>query len=113
MTDNKQNQPNASKNGPLVTPAPSNDKNKSTDANKMNKLDTNTTKTSEQKDDALRAEIKKSWGKLSDADIGLYEKESDKFFSAIKEQYGTSKEEAQKKFEQIKTDCGCGSKKVA
>lgn len=61
----------------------------------------------------LQAEIKKNWSKLSDADIKLYDKQPDQFFAKVKELYGTSKEDAQKRLTEIKATCGCGSSKAA
>lgn len=57
----------------------------------------------------LTAEIKKTWSKLSDADIALYTGKRDQFFAKVKELYQLSKEDAEKKMKEIEASCGCGS----
>lgn len=44
----------------------------------------------------LSAEIKKSWSKLSDEDIKLFDKQPDYFYAKVKEKQGVNRDEAQK-----------------
>lgn len=58
--------------------------------------------------------IKETWNKLSDDNIKLYEGQRDQFFAKLKELHNVSKEDAQKKLEQLEKDCGCsGMSKAA
>ena len=59
--------------------------------------------------DQLNTKIKQVWGRLSDADIALAKGQKDQFFSKLKEVYGLSKEDAQKRLGEIEKSCGCGS----
>lgn len=70
--------------------------------------------TAEAKAAKIGAEIKKSWDKLSDDDVKLFPASADKFFAALKEKQGVSKEDGQKRLDEIKSSCGsCSSDKAA
>lgn len=59
-------------------------------------------------------EVKKAWNKLSDDEIRLYETDKDAFFAKLKEKHSVSKEDAQKRIAEIKTECGnCSTEKAA
>lgn len=62
--------------------------------------------TAEAKAEKIGAEIKKSWSKLSDDDVKLFPAQADKFFAALKDKQGVSKEDGQKRLDEIKTACG-------
>ena len=57
----------------------------------------------------LHAKIKETWNKLGDNDIKLYDENRDQFFSKLKEKQNVSREDAQKKIQEIEKACGCGS----
>ena len=59
------------------------------------------------------AEIKKTWNKLSDDEIKMYETQPEKFFEKVKVKQGINRDEAAKQLKTIKTSCGCGSEKAA
>lgn len=61
----------------------------------------------------MNVEIKKVWNKLTDEDIKLYDRQPDQFFSKLKEKHSVSKEDGQKRLQDIKTSCGCSSTKAA
>lgn len=65
------------------------------------------TKTNTEK---LDAEIKRTWSKLTDEEIGFSEKDEDGFHSALKQKYGLSKEDAEKRMKEIRSSCGCASR---
>ena len=50
----------------------------------------------EGKFERLKAQIKQTWGKLTDDEIMLYTGKKEEFLGAIKEKYGIAKEEAEK-----------------
>jgi uncharacterized protein YjbJ (UPF0337 family) len=78
------------------------------------KQDNATPMTPEAKAEKISAEIKKSWNKLSDDDAKLFPAQADKFFAALKEKQGVSKEDGQKRLDEIKASCGsCSSEKAA
>lgn len=78
------------------------------------KQDNAATMTPEAKAEKMSAEIKKSWNKLSDDDAKLFPAQADKFFAALKEKQGVSKEDGQKRLDEIKASCGnCSSEKAA
>jgi uncharacterized protein YjbJ (UPF0337 family) len=68
---------------------------------------------SQEKTNALHAEIKKHWNKLTDDEIKMHSKQPDQFFGKVKEKHGVSKDEAQKQLATLKSSCGCGSEKAA
>ena len=49
----------------------------------------------EGKFEQLKGEIKKTWGKLTDDDIALYNGQREQFLGKVKEKYGIAKEEAE------------------
>ncbi len=57
----------------------------------------------------LRRKIKETWSGLSESDINLYEGKREEFFAKLKEKGNLSREDAQKKMEQLERDCGCSS----
>lgn len=57
------------------------------------------TNQAEGKFEQIKGEIKKAWGRLTDNDIMLYNGQQDKFFGKIKELYGTSQKDAEKRIE--------------
>ena len=57
----------------------------------------------------IAAEIKKTWPKLTDAEIGMYDKQPDAFFDALKTKHSVMKEDAVKKMKDLKTNCGCSN----
>lgn len=66
-----------------------------------------------EKSGTMKTEIKKAWNKLSDEDVALYENQPDQFFARVKEKHGFSREQTEKRLENIKQTCGsnCGSDK--
>jgi len=61
----------------------------------------------------LHAEIKKTWSKLSDEEIKLYESRPDQFFAKLKEKQNVSREDGVKKIQELEKACGCGTAKAA
>jgi hypothetical protein len=57
----------------------------------------------------MSAEIKKTWNKLTDAEIVMYDKQPDAFFDALKTKHSVAKEDAMKKLKELKTNCGCNN----
>jgi uncharacterized protein YjbJ (UPF0337 family) len=55
------------------------------------------------------AKIKETYSKLNDDDIKLYDGKRDQFFAKLKEKHNVSKEEGEKKLQEIEQSCGCGS----
>lgn len=45
--------------------------------------------------------LKKTWGKLTDNDLMLYEGQRDKFYGKVKELHGDSQEAAEKKISEL------------
>lgn len=56
--------------------------------------------------DQLKGEFKKSWGKLTDDELMLYNGQQDKFYGKLKEKYGIAKEEAEKNIKEYKKNIG-------
>lgn len=46
---------------------------------------------------SIKGKIKETWGKLSDNDILLYKGQYEQFLAKLKDHYGLSKEDAEKK----------------
>lgn len=68
----------------------------------------------EGKSEQLKAEFKKTWARLTDDDILLYEANQDKFFGVLKEKYGIAKEEAEKTIKEHEKACGmCSTDQAA
>jgi uncharacterized protein YjbJ (UPF0337 family) len=55
----------------------------------------------------FHAKIKETYSKLSDDDIKLYDGKRDQFFAKLKEKQNVSKEDGEKRMQQIEKDCGC------
>ena len=53
----------------------------------------------------LKGEIKKTWGKLTDNDVMLFNGQKDKFFGKLKEMHGVEREEAEKKMAELEKTC--------
>lgn len=68
---------------------------------------------SKENTEKLHRKIKETWSGLSDNDVKLYDGKRDEFFAKLKEKANISKEEAQKKMQQLEKDCGCSSAKAA
>ncbi|MGB9153192.1 MAG: CsbD family protein, partial [Alphaproteobacteria bacterium] len=49
----------------------------------------------------LGGKIKETWGRLSDDDIALANGQREQFFGKLKESYGLSKEDAQKRLDEL------------
>ena len=49
----------------------------------------------------LKGEIKKTWGKLTDDDILLYNGQQDLFFGMVKEKYGIAQEAAEQRIKEL------------
>ena len=56
--------------------------------------------------DQLKGEFKKSWAKLTDNDLMLYEGQREKFLGKLKEHYGLAKEDAEKKIKALEEATG-------
>jgi uncharacterized protein YjbJ (UPF0337 family) len=52
----------------------------------------------------LNAEIRMTWGKLTDEEIGFYEGKRDKFFDAVKAKYSIDRNEAEKTVKKLETE---------
>jgi uncharacterized protein YjbJ (UPF0337 family) len=63
--------------------------------------------------DQLKAEFKKTWGKLTDNDMMLYQGKREEFLGKLKEHYGIAKEEAETKIKAMEDACRCDSTKAA
>ncbi|MBP7251948.1 MAG: CsbD family protein [Alphaproteobacteria bacterium] len=63
----------------------------------------------------LKGEIKKTWGKLTDDEVMLYNGNQEKFFGKLKERYGLAKEAAEaqiKEFEKNAANAPAAEKAV-
>ena len=60
--------------------------------------------------DRLRGKIKETWGRLSDDDIALASTKTDQFLAKVQQAYGLSKEDAQKRFDELKKTSGSSDK---
>lgn len=49
----------------------------------------------------LKGKLKETWGKLTDNDLMLYNGKRDQFLGKLKEHYGLSKEDAEKKIKAL------------
>ena len=63
--------------------------------------------------DKLHRKIKETWSGLSDGDIKLYSGNRDAFFVKLQEKQSVSKQDAQKRLQQLEKECGCEATKVA
>lgn len=68
---------------------------------------------SKENSEKLHKKIKETWSGLSDNDVQLYDGKRDEFFAKLKEKSNISKEDAQKKMQQLEKDCGCSSAEKA
>lgn len=69
---------------------------------------------SKENTEKLHRKIKETWSGLSDDTIKLYDGKPDEFFAKLKEKANISKEDAQKKMQQLEKECGCsGTAKAA
>jgi uncharacterized protein YjbJ (UPF0337 family) len=64
---------------------------------------------SKENTEKLHKKIKETWSGLSDNDVKLYDSKREDFFAKLKEKNNISKEDAQKKLQQLEKDCGCAS----
>ncbi|MFA7275754.1 MAG: hypothetical protein WC043_03015 [Pseudobdellovibrionaceae bacterium] len=55
----------------------------------------------------LSAKIKETYSKLNDDDIKLYDGKRDQFFAKLKEKHSVSREEGEKKMQEVEKSCGC------
>ena len=53
----------------------------------------------------LNAEIKKTWDKLTDEEIGFQASKPDKFYEALKTKYSINKDEAEKTVKKLDVEC--------
>lgn len=51
--------------------------------------------------DQLKGEIKKTWGKLTDDEVMLYNGNQEQFFGKLKERYGIAKEAAETQIKEL------------
>ncbi len=58
---------------------------------------------------AFNAKIKETYSQLSDDDVKLYDGKRDQFFTKLKEKQNVSKEDGEKKMQELEKSCGCGS----
>lgn len=80
----------------------------------MENKNQNMQQNSKENTEKLHRKIKETWSGLSDSDVKLYDGKRDEFFAKLKEKANISKEDAQKKMQQIEKDCGCsGTAKAA
>jgi hypothetical protein len=69
----------------------------------------NTQPNSKESTEKLHKKIRETWTGLSESDVKLYEGDREAFYAKLKEKVNVSKEDAQKKIEQLEKDCGCSS----
>jgi uncharacterized protein YjbJ (UPF0337 family) len=55
----------------------------------------------------LKGKIKKTWGKLTDDDVMLYQGQHEKFLGKLHEHYGLAKEAAETQIKILENACGC------
>lgn len=80
----------------------------------MENKNRNTQENSKENSEKLHKKIKETWPQMSDDNIKLYNGKRDQFFDKLKEKHHVSREDAQKKMEQMEKDCGCsGAAKAA
>ena len=73
------------------------------------KMDNNGKQSEDANVTKMAAEIKKTWHKLTDAEIATYNKQPEAFFDAVKSKHSVAKEEAMKKLTELKNNCGCNN----
>lgn len=74
---------------------------------------TNKNPNSKENTEKLNKKIKETWSGLSDSDIKLYADKPAEFFAKLQEKQKVSKEDGQKKLQQLEKECGCTSAKAA
>ncbi len=52
----------------------------------------------------LKGQIKKTWGKLTDDEVMLYNGKQEQFFGKLKERYGLAKEAAEAQIKELETN---------
>lgn len=77
--------------------------------NKMDHKNNTAPRNSPEAAEKLHKRIKETWSGLGDSDIKLYDTKPDDFFAKLQEKHHVSKEDAQKKMQQLEKDCGCSS----
>ncbi len=75
--------------------------------------DMNKKQNSKENTEKLHKKIKETWSGLNDQDVKLYEDNREQFFAKLQEKQKVSKEDAQKKLQQLEKECGCNSMKKA
>ncbi|MDP2206798.1 MAG: hypothetical protein Q8K65_10890 [Alphaproteobacteria bacterium] len=71
-----------------------------------------TDKSTQDKAGMIKTEIKKAWNKLTDEDVSLYETQPEQFFASVKDKHGFSREQTEKRLENIKETCGSACSSV-
>ena len=80
----------------------------------MSNMDQNMNKPANAENAAkFSAKIKETYSKLSDDDIKLYDGKREQFFAKLKEKHSVSKEDGEKKLQEIEKSCGCGTSSTA
>lgn len=64
-------------------------------------------------EEKMNAKIKEMWGKLSDEDVKLSVTNKSQFFAKVEEKQNVSRQDAEKKLQEIEKSCGCGTSKAA
>lgn len=66
-----------------------------------------------EKTEMVKAEIMKTWNKLSDEDVRLYDRQPNLFFERVREKQGVSMEVAQRRLDEITLSCERSSNNAA
>lgn len=53
--------------------------------------------------------VKEQWGKLTDDDVTVAEGQLEQLAGNLAARYGIAKEEAQRRLDKLKNDCGCNN----
>ena len=53
----------------------------------------------------FKGEIKKTWGKLTDDEIALFNGNRQKFFGTLQEKYGIAREQAEARIKELDRNC--------
>jgi uncharacterized protein YjbJ (UPF0337 family) len=59
----------------------------------------------EGKFEQMKGGIKKTWGKLTDDEIALFNGNKEQFYGKVKEKYGIAKEDAEKQMKEMEKNC--------
>lgn len=73
------------------------------DTNKAIVVDNDTQEKTDR--EKLDAEIKRTWSKLSNDEIAFNEKDPDRFNAAVKQKYGLSKDDVEKRMKEVRNSC--------